>query len=474
MRITARAERPAGVEAATMVSRVDMLKGSIPIGSDLGGKRCHKLEKAGRKGREWQSSFITVDIHRFLTPSVAQAIASAHGTPCYVYDEATLQAQADAMLAFPNAYGLTARFAMKACPNAAILKLFLAKGLHFDASSGYEVRRAIRAGVPAERISLSSQELPEDFADLLKLGIQVNACSLLQLERIGQALPGQAVGIRFNPGRGSGGTGKTNVGGPDSSFGIWFEWADQVKAMATKYKLKVIRIHTHIGSGSDPVVWQEVSAASLALVKSFSEVHTLNLGGGYKVARVAAEKGTDPQIVGAPVRAAFEKFAKEDGRKLKLEIEPGTFLVANAGAVLSRVQDVVTTDTRKFIKLDSGMTEILRPSLYGSQHPVHLYPARDTGKTADYVVVGHCCESGDLISCAPGEPETLATRALPEAQAGDLCVLGGAGAYCAGMSTKNYNSFPEAPEVLLLANGTARLIRRRQTLEQILQNEILD
>jgi len=88
--------------------------------------------------------------------------------------------------------------------------------------------------------------------------------------------------------------------------------------------------------------------------------------------------------------------------------------------------------------------------------------------------VGHCCESGDLISCAPGEPETLATRQLPEAQAGDLCVIGGAGAYCAGMSTKNYNSFPEAPEVLLMTNGSARLIRRRQSLEQILQNEILD
>ena len=432
------------------------------------------LKRLVGKGGNGKVGANTVDTHRFITPSIAQAIASAHGTPCYVYDEATLQAQADAMLAFPNAFGLTARFAMKASPNAAILRLFLAKGLHFDASSGYEVRRAIKAGVLAERISLSSQELPEDFAELLKLGIQVNACSLLQLERIGRALPGHSVGIRFNPGRGSGGTGKTNVGGPDSSFGIWYEWADQVKSLAAQYKLKVIRIHTHIGSGSDPVVWQEVSAASLALVKLFPDVHTLNLGGGYKVARVAAEKGTDPQIVGAPVRAAFEKFAKEDGRKLKLEIEPGTFLVANAGAVLCRVQDVVSTDSRKFIKLDSGMTEILRPSLYGSQHPVHLYPSKPTAKSADYVVVGHCCESGDLISCAPGEPETLATRQLPEAQPGDLCVIGGAGAYCAGMSTKNYNSFPEAPEVLLQANGSTRLIRRRQSLEQILQNEILD
>ena len=153
--------------------------------------------------------------HRFLLPEPARRIATEHGTPCYVYDQATLEAQADAMLAFPHAFGLTVRFAMKACPNAAVLRVFALKGLHFDASSGWEVRRAMRAGVPAERISLSSQELPEDFADLLRQGVHVNACSLRQLERIGQALPGHEVGLRFNPGRGSGGTGKTNVGGPE-------------------------------------------------------------------------------------------------------------------------------------------------------------------------------------------------------------------------------------------------------------------
>jgi diaminopimelate decarboxylase len=412
-----------------------------------------------------------VENHRFLLPDPARQIATAHGTPCYVYDQATLETQADAMLAFPNAFGLTVRFAMKACPNAAILKLFASKGLHFDASSGWEVRRAMLAGVPADRISLSSQELPEDFVALLNKGAHVNACSLQQLRRIGQALPGHEVGLRFNPGRGSGGNGKTNVGGSDSSFGIWHEWVEEAQAIVKEFGLKVVRIHTHIGSGSDPVVWQEVSAASLALVRRFPGVHTLNLGGGYKVARVATEKGTDPQIVGAPVKVAFEQFAAADGRKLRLEIEPGTFLVANAGAVLARVQDVVSTDVRAFLKLDTGMTELLRPSLYGSQHPVHLYPAHPTTSAADYVIVGHCCESGDLISCAPGEPETLATRRLPTAAVGDLCVIGGAGAYCAGMSTKNYNSFPEAPEVLLRRDGSFTLIRRRQSLEQILQNE---
>ena len=138
-----------------------------------------------------------------------------------------------------------------------------------------------------------------------------------------------------------------------------------MKAIAAKYNIKVTRIHTHIGSGSDPTVWQTVSLLSLGLVKEFPEVETLNLGGGFKVGRMSYEVSTDLQVVGATVKEAFKTFAKEDGRKIKLEIEPGTFLVANAGALLCSVQDIVSTGEggHTFIKLDSGMTEVLRPSL---------------------------------------------------------------------------------------------------------------
>lgn len=426
----------------------------------------------GWKGRAVAASSGLVSVETpFLTPELARRIAAEHGTPCYVYSQERLERQADAMLAFPNAFGLTVRFAMKACPSAAVLRIFHRKGLHIDASSGWEVRRAIRAGFEPSRISLSTQELPADFAELLALGVEINACSLDQLERVGRACPGHAVGLRFNPGRGSGGTGKTNVGGPDSSFGIWHAQADRAAEIAATHRLRVVRIHTHIGSGSDPAVWQSVVAVSLALVARFPTVTTLNLGGGYKVARVDGEKGTDPAVVGAPVRAAFAAFALEHGQQLRLEVEPGTFLVANAGAVLASVGDVVRTDTRTFVKLDSGMTEILRPSLYGAQHPIAFYPAQDSGRTVDTVVVGHCCESGDLITCAPGDAEALAPRPLPAVARGDLAVIGGAGAYCASMSAKNYNSFPEAPEVLIARDGAAHLIRRRQTLDQILANE---
>ena len=155
------------------------------------------------------------------------------------------------------------------------------------------------------------------------------------------------------------------MGGPAASFGIWYELINQVKEVVQKHGLKISRIHTHIGSGSDPATWQSVSKLSLDLVRQFQDVTTLNLGGGYKVGRMSTEKSTDLQVVGHPVAEAFKNFAEETGRELKLEIEPGTFLVANAGALVSTVQDIVTTGEsgNTFLKLDSGMTEILRPSM---------------------------------------------------------------------------------------------------------------
>lgn len=411
---------------------------------------------------------------RFLDLSMAQQIAETHGTPLYVYDEVLLRRNAESVLAFPNAYGLTARYAMKASPNAAILKLFAGMGFHIDASSGHEVHRAMAAGVEASKISLSAQELPADLGELLAAGIEMNACSLAQLERFGQLNPGGRIGLRFNPGSGSGGNNRTNVGGPSSSFGIWHEWVSQVKETLQRYDLTATRIHTHIGSGSDPEVWLKVATMNFDLVRQFPDVATLNLGGGYKVGRMPDEKTTDLQIVGQPVRAKFEQFAAETGRQIHLEVEPGTFLVANAGAVLAKVQDVVSTGAGgyDFIKLDTGMTELLRPSIYGAQHPISILQECPSENTRDYVVVGHCCESGDILTPAPGDPELLATRNLPEAKIGDFCVIGGAGAYASGMTPKHYNSYPEAAEVMLESSGVPRLIRRRQKLEDIWANEL--
>lgn len=412
----------------------------------------------------------------FIDRKLAGRIAREFGTPCYVYDEASLRAAADKVLAFPNAYGLTARFAMKACPNANILRLFKKKGLKIDASSIYEAERALMAGYEASDISLSTQEFPDgdSLAALVEKGMSVNACSLHQLESYGRRFPNTQVGLRFNPGLGSGGTNRTNVGGPASSFGIWHESKSDAKSLIGKYGLSVFRIHTHIGSGSDPEVWIRAVSLSLGMVRYFEDATHLNLGGGYKVGRIAGEKTTDLQMIGNPMKRAFEAFTEETGRKIHLEVEPGTYLVANGCVLLSSVQDLASTGEAgyDFIKLDSGMTENTRPSMYGSQHEIQLLvPEGEERAEKPYIVVGHCCESGDILTPAPADPEALHTRILPEARIGDLVAIGGVGAYCSSMATKNYNSFPECPEALIRLDGSVDLMRKRQSLREIVANE---
>ena len=268
--------------------------------------------------------------------------------------------------------------------------------------------------------------------------------SVSQIESIGKHYEGksQVIGLRVNPGVGSGGFSssttsysKTNVGGPSSSFGIWHEVVEDgtVPDIVEKYGLVVERIHTHIGSGSDPEIWQQVANKSLSFCKVWDTVTTLNLGGGYKVGRNAGEPSTDLQEIGAPVTTAMKAFAEETGRELQLEIEPGTYLVAMAGALVSTVQDKVFTTGESghtFLKLDSGMTDVLRPSLYGAIHPITILPgsgdAADVGdETESVIIAGHCCESGDILTPKPGEPEDLEDRSLRKAEIGDILVLDG-------------------------------------------------
>lgn len=413
---------------------------------------------------------------KFLSQEQVLAIREGYGSPVFVYDQASLEAAADAVMNFPNAFGLTARYAMKALPTAAVLQTLTARGLHIDASSGYEAERAMKAGVNPAHIQITAQEIPNNLKELVGQGVQYNACSIHQLRTYCQLFPGSEVSVRINPGLGSGHNNRTNVGGPSSSFGIWHEKLPEVEAVRAENGLKITAMHTHVGSGGDPEVWKSCAKMSLDIVAQLPDVTTLSLGGGFKVARMPGEVAADLQAIGKVIVEDFKAFAELHGRELHMEIEPGTFLVANAGAVLTTVIDIVDTgdDGYHFLKIDSGMTEVLRPSMYGAQQPQTLIKA--DGSTlevdTDYLVVGHCCESGDILTPAPGEPEELAPRRFPKVDIGDVLVIGGAGAYCASMASKNYNSFPEAAEVMVLSDGSVKQIRQRQTLEQILSNEI--
>ncbi len=414
---------------------------------------------------------------RFLDEKQVRRVREAHGTPTYVYHRPTLERRAGEMLAFPNAFGLTVRYAMKALPTAAVLRCFHDLGLHIDASSGYEAERAMRAGIPPEHIQLTTQQLPANLAALVSKGVLFSACSLHQLEAYAAAFPQTEVCVRVNPGLGSGHSNRTNVGGPSSSFGVWHEHLDTALAIARRYGLRLTRMHTHIGSGADPKVWVRCARLSLDIAARLPDVTRLSLGGGFKVARMAHEKTSGIQEIGAEIRPEFKAFAQQHGRELHLEVEPGTYLTANAGAVVCAITDIVNTgpNGNVFIKVDSGMTEVARAAMYGAQHPLVVVPATAEERgTETYLVSGHCCESGDTLTPQDDDPEGLKPRELTEARIGDLLVIEGAGAYCAAQACKNYNSFPEAPELMLAEDGEFHLIRERQTLEQMVRNEILD
>lgn len=407
-----------------------------------------------------------------LSVERAAQVRDRFATPCYVYVRGALEAAARRALAFPAPFGLTVRYAMKANPSRGVLDLFRGLGLHVDASSDHEVERALRAGFPAGSIQLTSQMPSRRLAEHLARGVLFNACSLHQLEAFGRAAPGQTVSVRMNPGLGSGSTNRTNTGGPASSFGIWHEHLGEVKAIAERFDVKITRLHSHIGSGTDPEVYKRVTRMTLDLAAKLPDVGVVNLGGGFKVGRMPGEPSADLADVGAHVAQELTAFRNRDGRSLGLEIEPGTYLVANAGLVVATCVDVVDTghDGYLFAKLDTGMPELTRPSLYGAQHPIHVLA--QGREEADVVFVGPCCESGDILTPAPGDPEALAPRRVPRPQIGDLVIVGGAGAYCAAMSTINYNSYPQAPEVMLEPDGTLRLLRRRQDLDQVWGNEV--
>jgi len=413
----------------------------------------------------------------FLTDDMAREIVEKFSSPLYVYDEEILRSNIRKVTSFPNAYGLKTRYAMKACPTAKILRTVYDEGMKIDASSGYEAMRAMKVGIAAKDIQITAQEIPSNLEELVNLGVLYNACSLQQLKHYGELFPNTAVSIRLNPGIGSGHNNRTNVGGVTSSFGIWHEYLDQAIELAKNYQLKIERVHTHIGSGADSGIWKEAASLSLELCERISDATLLSLGGGFKVGRMEHEVTSDLNEIGEVVKQEYIGFYEKTGRKLEVEIEPGNYVVSSAGAILSEVDDIVDTGEEgfKFVKLNTGMTDIIRPSMYGGQHPVSIIAksASEPRETEKCLVVGHCCESGDILTTLPADPEGLLPTMMVSPEIGDIAVIGHTGAYCSSMSAKNYNSFPESAEILITVDKNYEQIRLRQSLDQMLQNEIV-
>lgn len=420
-----------------------------------------------------------VETLRFMRPEEVRRVATEFGTPVFVYDEASIERHAWALTSLPSAYGTTVRYSLKACPTQAIVRLLDRLGLSFDASSVWEVARALRAGVAPERILLTAQEAKFDarLQEQLSAGVQFDAGSLHQLQAYGRVFPGAAVSIRMNPGFGSGLVNRLTSGGPNSSFGIWHEDMPEVKRLVEQHRLRLHRLHTHIGSGHHWDVLVRAADTLLEHAREFSEVETINLGGGYRAKTMLDDPEYDHREWAEVVAERIRLFAEETGRQLHLELEPGTYVMANAGSIVASVIDVASTGPggHRFVKIDAGLTEIIRPSYYGAPHPLVAVPAEGPlrEEVDEVCVAGHCCIAGDVLTTRFGDVEQLDPRPLARTEVGDYLVIERGGGYCASMSLKNFNSYPDAPEVLRRTDGSFDLIRQRQTLEQLVANERL-
>lgn len=427
-----------------------------------------------------------------LTAELVVDAAKLYSTPLYLYDESIILDRCRQVLEMPNAFGLKVRYAIKANSNKALLQLIAAQGLHLDLSTWNEGRRAFMAGIPYKKMMLTTQEVPlgDERVDLEKMilaGMKYNVCSLRQLELIADFARQNDVtlSMRVHPGTGAGESATRNTGHDYSSFGVHLSNMKQALDFADKKGLVFDQIHVHIGSGGDPAEWRENIDRELGFVeKFFPDVKTINFGGGFKEARMPDEEAADLQDLGNYAKQKLIEFYEKTNRKLEMEVEPGTFIMANAGYLVTRVLDKKHTGEKgfHFILLNGGMETNSRPLLYGSRHPFYVISKEGQLRSSEFdlsaldpekdrrVIVGKCCESGD--SQCLDEAGNVTPRVLAEPQMDDFVVIGGTGAYCSSMAPFNYNSALQVPEVLLRENGDFLLIRKRQTLEQLVENEL--
>ncbi len=394
-----------------------------------------------------------------------QELADRFGTPTYVYDASIIRRQFESLQPFD-----VVRYAQKANSNLSILRLIRELGGFVDAVSAGEIERATAAGFSPQQadppeIVYTADVLDDPSKALIKeKHIHVNVGSLDMLVPLAELGGQREVTIRLNPGFGHGHGPKVNTGGPWSKHGIWFEQLEECQQIAKRCGLQITGVHLHIGSGSDLEHLSSVATAAQQLAAMCPQhLQMLSCGGGLPV----PYRDTDPRMDVAEYFACWDAsrrgLEEKLQRKLRLEVEPGRYLVAECGWLLSRVLSTKRIDGRMFYLVDAGFNDLVRPAFYGAFHPIYVGAESNecalSSSWEEAVVAGPLCESGDVFTQGLGGK--IEPRRLPLVSPGDILVIGCAGAYGFSMAS-NYNSKPFAAEVLV-DKQSSRLIRRRQS-----------
>ena len=389
-------------------------------------------------------------------------IANQFGTPVYVYHAERIKEQYEKLLA--SFQGADARFfyAAKALTNINILKYILSIGCNVDCSSINEVKLAMKAGFAPQNILYTSNNVSfEEIEEAKNIGVHINIDSISNLQKFGKKFGHTyPVGVRLRPNIMAGGNLKISTGHADSKFGVPLEDIEAVIEVVKETGLYIRTLHIHTGSEiKDVEVFAKGIEVLFDIVNYFPELEVIDLGGGFKVPYMPGEEGTDIELLGKKVKEEFKLYEEKNNRHFRVWFEPGKFLVSEAGYFITKVNVIKQAGNIIFAGVDSGLNHLIRPMFYGAYHEIENI-SNPSGTKRNYNVVGNICETDTFAE----------NRLLPEIREGDYLVFRNAGAYCFEMSS-HYNSRFRPAEVIV-KDGTASLIRKREDMNDLLSGQI--
>jgi diaminopimelate decarboxylase len=388
-------------------------------------------------------------------------VARQFGTPLYIYDAEVIRRQVNGLRQSFGTLDLRIKFATKALTNISILGLMRSLGVGVDAVSVNEARIALLCGYSPGDINYTPNCVNfNEIVEAVDLGLSVNLDNLSALEKFGKRYGGSwPVGIRLNPNIMAGGNLKISTGHVNSKFGISIDQIEDIRRLVKQHNINISGLHIHTGSEiTETEVFMKMAAIFFAIAKDFPTLKFIDFGGGFKVAYKKDDKATNMTELGRVVSQSFSDFERDTGRKLQCWIEPGKYLVSEAGILLVKTNVVKKTPAVTFVGVDSGLNHLIRPMMYDAYHEI-VNVSNPSGPLQTYTVVGNICETDTLG----------ANRQLNEVREDDLLTILNAGAYGYSMSS-NYNSRFRPAEVLVM-DGKPQLIRERETLDDLLRGQ---
>ena len=401
---------------------------------------------------------------RFLSDDKVFELIKKYGSPLYVYDERILRKSCREMHNLLPKKNLRVNYSAKANSNIEILKIVRDEDIDVDAMSPGEIYVQKLAGYNADRIFyIGNNVSKEEMQYAINEKVLVSVDSLAQLESFGQINPGGDVAVRFNPGIGTGHHQKVVTAGKKTKFGVQKDFIPQVKAILEKYNLNLVGIDQHIGSlFLEPDAYIKGVESLLEIATQFSGLKFIDMGGGFGVPYHEGECRLDLKELSEKLNAVLDEFLKDyDNKDVIFKIEPGRYIPAECGVLLGEVYSVKENYGTTYVGTDLGFNVLMRPVLYDSYHAITIIKSNksENGKEVA-TIVGNICESGDIIANE---------REMRKVSEGDIVAVGNAGAYGFSMSS-NYNCRLKPAEVLIDKDGNDRLIRRRDTIEDLIRN----